>query len=197
MTPLRDRYLFLAERLQHAESTSRENVQRQVRSGGQLGLHPFLRHERISRLELPDGGSLELTRLSAHTHLDGRPARVVSDHRGLRAGEMIHTSPDLVPAVMHVAQHRLAEIREGANDPIDAQLERLGGLHWLLAQAMPDLRGSAAKAELCVRALAVSVGIELPPFRDGIVPDLEAFLMDQDSFEQGYRALLDGPPLPR
>jgi hypothetical protein len=67
----------------------------------------------------------------------------------------------------------------------------LGEIHYLLAHAMLDHRGSAAKSELMVRSLAASVGLELPPFKKGFVPDLEAFLSSSDDFAKNYSSAFE------
>jgi avirulence protein len=65
-------------------------------------------------------------------------------------------------------------------------LERLGDIHYLLAHAMCDWRGSAAKSELFVRSLAASAGLELPAYKSGFVPDLDAFMMTRQAFVKNY-----------
>jgi hypothetical protein len=71
-------------------------------------------------------------------------------------------------------------------------------MHWWLAHAMPDLRGSAAKTELGMRAVAAAHGMDLPPFRRGVIPDLEAFVTQRNAFSEGYPALFEGvvPEIP-
>uniref|UniRef100_UPI002FE4FB8A Avirulence protein B n=1 Tax=Pseudomonas syringae TaxID=317 RepID=UPI002FE4FB8A len=63
--------------------------------------------------------------------------------------------------------------------------------HWWAASAMPDQAGSAAKAEFAARAIASAHGIELPPFRNGNVSDIEAMLSGEEEFVEKYRSLLD------
>jgi hypothetical protein len=75
----------------------------------------------------------------------------------------------------------------------DQLLGALADMHWWSVHAMPDNRGSAAKAEMAVRALAVARGLELPPFKRGMVPDIEAFLTDRQAFRAGYAEMFDGP----
>lgn len=70
-------------------------------------------------------------------------------------------------------------------------LNALADIHWLSAHAMLDKRGSAAKTELAVRALAHANGHELPPFRHGIVPDIEAFLRTQEDFRASYKRFFE------
>ena len=51
---------------------------------------------------------------------------------------------------------------------------------------MPDVRGSAAKAELCVRSLAQARGMDLPPFKQSVVPGLEAMTRSREDFVGRY-----------
>ncbi len=60
---------------------------------------------------------------------------------------------------------------------------------------MPDTRGSAAKAELCVRSLAQARGMDLPPFKPGFVPDLEAMVRPRADHVNGYASANSRPPL--
>jgi avirulence protein len=59
---------------------------------------------------------------------------------------------------------------------------------------MPDRRGSAAKAELVVRAVGYATGMELPAFREGIVPDLEAYMNSQEDFVAQYPSMFTQAP---
>ena len=70
----------------------------------------------------------------------------------------------------------------------------LGELHWWLANAMPDERGSAAKAELTVRSIAQSRGIDLPPFASGVVTDLEAMTTPREEFVGSYPSMFSRSP---
>jgi hypothetical protein len=77
-------------------------------------------------------------------------------------------------------------LRAGDVSQLEPIMKRLGDLHYLLAHAMFDPRGSAAKSELFIRSLAIAAGIELPPFKAGFVPDLEAFLSSRENFIANY-----------
>jgi avirulence protein len=70
----------------------------------------------------------------------------------------------------------------------------LGELHWWLSHAMPDRRGSAAKTELGVRALAQARGMDLPPFKHGFVPDLEALTRPREDFVKHYASSFSRTP---
>ncbi len=73
-------------------------------------------------------------------------------------------------------------------------LATLGELHGWLSHAMPDTRGSAAKTELCVRSLAQARGMDLPPFKPGFVPDLEAMIQPRAEYVDGYAGAFSRPP---
>ncbi|MCQ3014256.1 avirulence protein [Pseudomonas tremae] len=70
-------------------------------------------------------------------------------------------------------------------------IDLIARTHWWAASAMPDQRGSAAKAEFAARAIASAHGIELPPFRNGKVSDIEAMLSGEEEFVGKYVSLLD------
>ncbi len=114
------------------------------------------------------------------------------------SGQMHHTEPEHIQALMDEADDVFrSTLKEAGKLSPDEKAERLGKLHWLLAQASPDSRGSAAKSEMAVRSLACALDMELPPFKRGIVPDLEAFVTPQAAFAQKYKALFSSGAPPR
>lgn len=70
-------------------------------------------------------------------------------------------------------------------------MKKLAAIHWWTANAMPDKRGSAAKAELCVRAIAQARGMDLPPVRNGILADIEAMTTTRKEFVSRYSDFFD------
>lgn len=77
--------------------------------------------------------------------------------------------------------------------PNDEALTTMGELHWWVTHAMPDDRGSAAKAELAIRSIAQSRGMDLPPYSKGFVPDLEAMTSSRSDFTSTYPSRFDWP----
>jgi avirulence protein len=106
-----------------------------------------------------------------------------------------HTAPPDVPRVMAHAESLYSRALDPSVSNAEA-LATLGELHWWVAHAMPDDRGSAAKTELAVRSMAQSRGMDLPPFRKGFVPDLEAMTTPRAEFVERYAAMFDGRPGP-
>ncbi|WP_284427998.1 XopAH/AvrB family type III secretion system effector, partial [Acidovorax sp. SUPP1855] len=102
---------------------------------------------------------------------------------------ILHTQAADVPRIMEHAE----SLYSLALDPDieDGQaLQVMGELHWWLAHAMPDVRGSAAKAELSVRSIAQARGMDLLPFPQGFVPDLEAMTTTRFDFVNQYLDVL-------
>jgi avirulence protein len=117
-------------------------------------------------------------------------AEEIRAHFNKAENKMIHTDPRLVPALMSRADKVFQEVRRADATPED-RMSGLAEVHWVLTQAMPDQRGSAAKSEMVVRSMAAAMDMELPPFKKGKVPDLEAFMMPLDKFKKEYSDLLE------
>lgn len=101
-----------------------------------------------------------------------------------------HTDPELVQPITNHVEHLFEELM-GSLPAEDQAIRQLGGIHWWMAHAMPDARGSAAKTELCIRAMAGAMGMELPPFEHGVIPDLEAFMTDRETYADNYVNLFE------
>jgi hypothetical protein len=138
-------------------------------------------------------------RLSNGTSI-GLTQVVVPFQAGSDLSEVANISDMIQPMMAHTVASRVSTImaevdrlRDGlsslASD--EEKISRLGEIHWWLSHAMPDNRGSAAKSELTVRALALSEGLSLPPFRQGVVPDLESFVTSQEDFRNNYGSLFE------
>lgn len=101
-----------------------------------------------------------------------------------------HTAPSEIPRIMDHAE----TLYKASLDPSvsDSQaLKSMGELHWWVSNAMPDDRGSAAKSEFTVRSIAQSRGMDLPPFKHGVVPDLEAMTTPRSEFVEKYPDMFD------
>jgi avirulence protein len=122
-----------------------------------------------------------------------RPARVVDNKTsGIRIGMMIHTDEGFLAELMTRAEELFKATRTATT--AEGKMDGLAELHWLLAQAMPDARGSAAKSEMVVRSMAYAMDMELQPFARGSIPDLEAFVKSKTDFINGYGKLFEPTP---
>lgn len=108
-------------------------------------------------------------------------------------GVIQHTSAHLITDIMNHIESLFRQTMKDDTTPQE-QLSHIAEAHWWVCNACPDYRGSAAKAEFCARAMGESCGIELPPFKDGILPDLEAMAMSKDDFVKQYPSLLERLP---
>lgn len=146
----------------------------------------------------PESGSFTYT---AHVELNGRSVGLTQlvlntlpqDGEQEAVSYALHTLAGRVPkAINHVEQIVGELLRNPPQDRAEL-MHTLGDIHWWMAHAMPDPRGSAAKTEISVRALAGALGVELPPFRHGVVADLEAFMSSQEEFSKGYAQMFEDP----
>lgn len=136
------------------------------------------------------GNDVPLTKLTLNTDPLGHPVKFHPENPDSAAGKMTHTESKHLPALMARTEELFKELSR--SDPKHEQRMRgLTEMHWLLAHAMPDYRGSAAKSELAVRSMAQAMDMELRPFKQGIVPDLEAFLTPQAEFIEKYPTLFE------
>lgn len=101
-----------------------------------------------------------------------------------------HTAPSEIPRIMDHAETLYSKALD-TSVPDRQALRTMGELHWWVANAMPDDRGSAAKTEFTVRSIAQSRGMDLPPFQRGVVPDLEAMTTPRAEFVEKYSGLFD------
>lgn len=187
MTPLTGPYAYLADRCKQRTDGTLEYPQRHSMR--------YAMHDTIG------GKRLALTSVSIRTRWDeGSAARYLASRRG--EGEpddgppplrINHTSVANAQRIMDHAESLFSRVMDPAIPPADA-LATLGELHWWLSHAMPDTRGSAAKAELCVRSLAQARGMDLPPFKPGFVPDLEAMIRPRTDYVDGYPGAFTRPP---
>lgn len=183
MTPMEERYAYLIDRIKDSPLSSR--------------LSGFAARPDVELLQLKSAGllsngkSVPLTHLVVPFKADSHLSAVINDGAAIRP-LMSHTEGCQVTTILEEVDRlsaRLADLQTDAE-----RIGQLGEIHWWLSHAMPDERGSAAKSELTVRALARTVGLTLPPFKQGVVPDLEAFVTSQEGYRSNYGRLFERPP---
>lgn len=101
--------------------------------------------------------------------------------------QIVHTAAVLIPEVMLHAG-RLYE--QAFMSPSEAEFRDMAAkVYWWLAHAMPDKRGSAAKAEICFRAMHAARGLSCPLWRPGVSADIEAMLRTEEQWLAEYPQL--------
>lgn len=103
---------------------------------------------------------------------------------------ILHAPFEWAQPIMNHVETLFADLVAKQHEPAEL-MPALGNIHWWMAHAMPDRRGSAAKTELAIRSIANAHGVELPPFARGVAADLEAFVADRESFSAGYAKLFE------
>ncbi|MEB0046712.1 MULTISPECIES: XopAH/AvrB family type III secretion system effector [unclassified Pseudomonas] len=185
-TPLAEQYDYIKYKFAHRKDGEMERGA------------DFLPKQQVFRFSGEiDGERIPLTRLSIST--DHHANRMAEPYVGLRnrrlrdLGEpnlMSHTSAEYVPQIMQHVETLYAQATDATVSDARA-LKTLAEIHWWMAHAMPDKRGSAAKTELCVRSIAQARGMDLAPMKHGIVPDLEALTLPLKDFVKKYEGFLE------
>jgi avirulence protein len=194
-TPIGGRYRFVHGRVLQAiekggtQCRTSTELNNETADGHQMWVHEFQCQTTVKGKVIP------LTAMQAFTAPDsGGPSpfdrSAPENTTPSRVGVMMHTRTEHVADLMNHANEIFMSLRaQQADHP--TIVGKLAEMHWTLAHAMPDERGSAAKSEMAVRAAAYSVDLELPPFRNGIVPDLEAFVTPLDEFKKNYEGFFE------
>ena len=197
-TPMEGRYRYVAERIMqwyHHLPIEHNNLLSIIPNAGQLP-EDFMSHRVFVAQDELQGAPISLTRLmvpnGAMASFLSPIAQDLQQRQYSRAFPLMmeHTHPDLIQPITNHVEQLFSGLLERRPAP-EGVLTTLGEMHWWMAHAMPDIRGSAAKTELCVRAIAGAMGLELPPYRHGVIPDLEAFMTDRQTFSGNYAALLE------
>ncbi|QJD69545.1 hypothetical protein HG421_18820 [Xanthomonas campestris pv. badrii] len=195
-TPLTKHYAYLGPRVRQLPLVRQANGL--AADAGQTMPDGFMAHDVFEMVGELNGEKVPLTQLRLAVNPDDFQ-HPLAEHGRTGHPEPFaiafpfsihHTSFELVQPIMNHVENLFGDLVARAHAPAEL-MPALGNLHWWMAHAMPDMRGSAAKTELAIRALANAHGVELPPFARGNVPDLEAFLTDRESFSAHYADLFE------
>ncbi|MCS4508706.1 hypothetical protein NBM50_00260 [Xylophilus ampelinus] len=199
VTSLRPPYHSVIERVQRHPDAATE-----IFSGEHLGgveTKVYRQYGTVSGTEIP------MTVVSAAADLSDLHNRLWSlpscrNRRDPIAASMARSHPNMITHtdgayLQVIKEHLEALYTQAINPPLNQHeaLELISRVHWWAACAAPDQRGSAAKAEFAARSIASAHGIELPPFKHGVVPDIEAMLCSEEEFVSQYPNLFERSPL--
>lgn len=122
------------------------------------------------------------------------PSTAVLDARSAYGRTWMHTSAHSIEPIMNHAE----TLFQRAMNPklsVKESLETVGELHFYSAHAMPYARGSAAVSDMTSRAILDAKGIKSGPWKDGIVPDIEALVSnDAKKFGREYGTMFEQLP---
>ena len=161
-------------------------------SSAEASFHPSFGHDQIKSFTQYEG-AIPLTRLDVLVNHRNQSKAQMCSLKGeampaFMTGMMTHTAAQHISALQAKAQNLFKTTMESPDLTQQQRLENLAEIHFLLAHAMPDERGSAAKTEMVVRSMALALDMELPPTKPGKVLDLEAFMQIKADFKAGYAA---------
>lgn len=107
-----------------------------------------------------------------------------------------HTPGENVPKIL---EHVDGLYKRAMNPALSEKetLELVAEMHWWLAHAMPYERGSAAITDGFTKAVLETRGIQVFRWRQGVLPDLEAFVTPLETFKKQYAELFDAAPVTR
>lgn len=145
-----------------------------------------------------NGQQIPLSRLTypAQPLSRGDLAEMAAKTQGV---QIVH--PDLsehFPAI----HARTSKLYQDAIDPAHHSaadrsfVDDAAGMYWWLSQAMPDERGSAAKADHVLHTVFQVQGVQLPPTKPGVVLNLEAIFSTEADFVRRFPEMFESFPLP-
>ncbi|MCC8448119.1 XopAH/AvrB family type III secretion system effector [Xanthomonas translucens] len=179
LTPITGKYEFVADKAKNAAAAKLINYP------GRPDIHLVQLRQSVQI----NGTSIPLTEIRLPYRADSRLTELADD---AMPPMISHTAASRIPVLLQEVE-RLRMTLPARSD-VNDRIQTLGHMHWLLANAMPDKRGSGAKSEMCIRAIGTSLGLTMPPFKHGVIPDLEAFVTPMEEFRRGYAALFESPP---
>ena len=103
---------------------------------------------------------------------------------------------DAVTAENFVNTYSYAQAQKSITQALQASgrdeiLDHAFEAYWTLVVAAPDARGSAAKSHYMLQTILLAKGIDLPPARPGLAPDLEAMSRARDAWLLRAREVFD------
>ena len=72
--------------------------------------------------------------------------------------------------------------------------KNIGKIHWYLSQLTPCNRGSAATADITAKALFESKGIQASAWKQGVDPNLEAYIAPLGKYARNYKNFFEAQP---
>jgi hypothetical protein len=111
-----------------------------------------------------------------------------------RPGEdVLENGPDIIEPIMkYISDKLIPEFMKEVG--FDELIDKLAEIHFLMCNARPYARGSAAITDWLIESLARSKGIELSAWKPGALADVKAMVTDQADYIRGYRAMFVDPP---
>lgn len=111
----------------------------------------------------------------------------------------ISSSPvkSIIPALKHVEKlcsdiTAIKKVSDRKN--LEFCNNKIAEIHWFLSQVMPFHRGSAGITDIFTKSLYESLGVQVSPWKKGIIPDLEAYARKLEDYVKSYPTFFEKPP---
>ena len=130
---------------------------------------------------------------------DGEPIPLTKTMVWPETGDFLwlHTPVESIPKILnHVETLYQNTMRLPAQpEHLNQTVEQVAQMHWLLAHAMPYLRGSAGIADMFTKAIFDAKGIHVSRWKEGLAPDLEALVTPLSEYIRQYASLFETKPV--
>lgn len=105
------------------------------------------------------------------------------------------TFPDIQKYLESLYQKYLS-IKNAPNTPDKKEkiINIVSEIQWIFHRMIPYKRGSAAMGDALARILMESAGLKPTRWKIGVLPDLETFVSDLNSYKQSYTKLFESEP---
>lgn len=103
----------------------------------------------------------------------------------------INSSIENMEVALDEAEHYFKELRRLTRKPhspnnLNKALRSAAAIHWLYIQAAPILRGTAASTDMLTKVLLDMLDIDVPKWKEGLAPDLEALVTPFEQYVENY-----------
>ncbi|MFN8614287.1 MAG: hypothetical protein U0003_00005, partial [Vampirovibrionales bacterium] len=105
-----------------------------------------------------------------------------------------HTSPKYFPQIKQRLNQLLGEYHKLSGSNVEDVVNHVAEMHYLMANATFYKRGSAGISDMVAKSLLEAKGIQLSPYKSGIMPDCEAFVRDLDDYKKAYANFFEKEP---
>lgn len=111
---------------------------------------------------------------------------------------LYHTDPKYFPKIFKQTEKVWNELQKTktlpkTKDNLDNIIQKVATIHWLTAQATPYTRGSAGISDLASKVIFEHMGVQASKWKQGVIPDLEAFSLPLHIFIKKYKDFFEKP----
>lgn len=111
--------------------------------------------------------------------------------------QWVHTPLKNLPKVREEAEFYFQKVVELSRkvknkDTLNKAVDAIATIHWLYVHATPILRGTAGTTDVMTKVLFNALNIDVPRWKPGLAPDLEALVTPLEVYKKQYKNFFDG-----